>query len=85
MGLYSYFALLTLLFIPTVKTKSSSFMSNKLSQALNITQLLTRLQKVAEDVRLLAEASEEEDVMEMDISDIRNYYETLSKKACELF
>jgi hypothetical protein len=35
MGLYSYFALLTLFFIPRVKTKSASFMLNKSSKSLN--------------------------------------------------
>jgi chromatin segregation and condensation protein Rec8/ScpA/Scc1 (kleisin family) len=50
-----------------------------------ISQLFARLQKVEEDVRLLAEAREEEDVMEIDISDMRSYYKTLSKNASELF
>jgi hypothetical protein len=50
-----------------------------------ITQLFACLQKAEEDIRLLADGREEEDVMEIDISDMRNYYETLSKNASELF
>jgi hypothetical protein len=50
-----------------------------------ITQLFACLQQAQEDVRLLAEAREEEEAMEIDISDMRSYYETLSKNASELF
>jgi hypothetical protein len=50
-----------------------------------ITQLFAGLQKAEDDVRLLAEVREEEDAMEIEISDMRSYYETLSKNATELF
>jgi hypothetical protein len=50
-----------------------------------ITQLFAYLKKAEEDVRLLAEAREEEDAMEINISDMRSYYKTLSKNASELF
>jgi hypothetical protein len=48
-------------------------------------QLFSPLQKAEEDVRLLAEARQEEDAMEIDISEIRNYYDALSKNAVKLF
>jgi hypothetical protein len=50
-----------------------------------ITQLFARLQKADEDLRVLAQGREEEDAMEIDISDMRSYYETLSKYGAELF
>jgi hypothetical protein len=50
-----------------------------------ITQLFDVLQKVEEDIRLLAEAREEEDAIEIHISDMRSYYETLFKNGSELF
>jgi hypothetical protein len=50
-----------------------------------ITQIFSHLKKAEEDVRLVAEAREEEDAMEINISEMRNYYETLSKNASELF
>jgi hypothetical protein len=50
-----------------------------------ITQLLAHLQKAEEDIRLLAEARDEEDAMEIDISEMRQYYKTLSKNASKLF
>jgi hypothetical protein len=50
-----------------------------------ITKLFGRLQRAEEDVRLLAEAREEEDAMEIDISNMRSYYETVSNNASELF
>jgi hypothetical protein len=50
-----------------------------------ITQLFARLQKADEDVRLLAEAREEEDAMEIDISYMRSFYDTRNKNASELF
>jgi hypothetical protein len=33
-----------------------------------------------EDIRLLAERREKEDTMDIDFSDMRNYYKTQSKK-----
>jgi hypothetical protein len=48
-------------------------------------QLFSRLQKAEEDVKLLADARNDEDAMEIDISHLRDYYETLSKNASELF
>jgi hypothetical protein len=50
-----------------------------------ITQAFARLQKAEDDVKLLAEASEEEDVMEVNISYMHTNYETLSKYVSELF
>jgi hypothetical protein len=50
-----------------------------------ITQHFACLQKAEDDVRLLAEAREEEDAMEINISEMRSYYETLSKNASALF
>jgi hypothetical protein len=44
-----------------------------------ITQPFSSLQKAQGDVRLLAEASEEEHVMEIDISKMHNYYKTPNK------
>jgi hypothetical protein len=44
-----------------------------------ITQLFTCFQKVEEHIRLLEELSEEEKVMEIDISEMHNYYETVIK------
>jgi hypothetical protein len=50
-----------------------------------ISQLFGHLQKAELDVRLLAEVREEEDRMEIDISDMRSYSETLRQNASELF
>jgi hypothetical protein len=50
-----------------------------------LVQLFSRLQKAEEDVKLLAEARNDEDAMEIDISHLRDYYQTLSKNASELF
>jgi hypothetical protein len=47
-------------------------------------QIFSWLQNAEADVRLLEEAREEEDVMEINISEMHNYYETLSKKASTL-
>jgi hypothetical protein len=50
-----------------------------------LVQLFSRLQKAEDDVKLLADARNDEDAMEIDISHLRDYYETLSKNASELF
>jgi hypothetical protein len=50
-----------------------------------ITQLFACLQKAEEDVRLVAEAREEEDVMEIHIFDMCSYYKTLTRNESELF
>jgi hypothetical protein len=50
-----------------------------------LVQLFSRLQKAEEDVKLLADARNDDDAMEIDISHLRDYYETLSKNASELF
>jgi hypothetical protein len=48
-------------------------------------QLFSRLQKPEEDVKLLADPRNDEDAKEIDISHLRDYDETLSKNASELF
>jgi hypothetical protein len=45
----------------------------------SITQLFAHFHEVKDDIRLFAEAREEEDAMKIDISDMRNYYDTLSR------
>jgi hypothetical protein len=50
-----------------------------------ITQLIAHLQSAEDDVIVLAEVSKEEDVMEIDIGEMRNYYETISKNVSELY
>jgi hypothetical protein len=50
-----------------------------------LVQLFSRLQKAEEDIKLLADARNDEDAMEIDIAHLRDYYETLSKNASELF
>jgi hypothetical protein len=48
-----------------------------------VTQLFNCLQQAEEDIRPLAQATDEEDAMEIDISEMCSYYETLSKNAIE--
>jgi hypothetical protein len=50
-----------------------------------ITQLFARLHKGEEVVRLLPEARDDQDAMEIDISDMCSDYKTVSKNASELF
>jgi hypothetical protein len=50
-----------------------------------LVQLFSRLQKAEEDVKLLADARNDEVAMEIDIFHLRDYYEILSKNASELF
>jgi hypothetical protein len=50
-----------------------------------LVQLLSGLQKAEEDVKVQADARRDEDAMEIDISHLRDYYETFSKNASELF
>jgi hypothetical protein len=50
-----------------------------------IAPLFAHLQKAAEGVKLLAKAREEENAMEIDISDMRNYYEIQGKNECDLY
>jgi hypothetical protein len=62
--------------------RASTMVCNAIVQ---ITQYFAHLQKAEEDFRLLAIAREEEDMMEIENSKMRNYYETLSNKASKLF
>jgi hypothetical protein len=48
-------------------------------------QLFSCIQNAVEDIKLLADARNDEDAMEIDISHLRDYYETISKNASELF
>jgi hypothetical protein len=50
-----------------------------------LVQHFSRIQKAEEDIKLLADARNDEDAMEIDISHLRDYFETLSKNASELF
>jgi hypothetical protein len=49
-----------------------------------ITQLIAPLQSAEDNVIVLAEVSKEEHVMEIDIGEMRNSYETISKNVLEL-
>jgi hypothetical protein len=48
-----------------------------------VVQLFSPLEKAENDVRLLAEARENQDAMDLDITDLKSYYEALSQNASE--
>jgi hypothetical protein len=50
-----------------------------------VIQLFSSLKKAENDVRLLAEARENQDGMELDITDLKSYYEALSHNSSGFF
>jgi hypothetical protein len=50
-----------------------------------LVQLFIRLQKAENDVKLLAEASQGQDATENNVTDLKQYYQTLSDNASSLF
>jgi hypothetical protein len=51
----------------------------------SLVQLFIRLQKAENDVKLLAEASQGQDAMEINVADLKQYYQILSDNASSLF